>query len=279
MVINKDFNLKTLITFVHFNRINDSVYKDNLDFFLKVGLHESTNNHFNFVINSETGGSQIPIKQNVSIIKGYNKGYDFGAYKQSIDHADWESFDRFIFINDTARGPFIPNYVPESINWVDMFLKDINEKVKLVGPTWFNKKFNPWLQNVLGIPFGNNNHIQSWCFGLDKVALRLLIDYKKFDSSGKSKDLIVKDHEIGMSRILLDNNFSIKPFQLSRSINEEHDDINHNNSYFGTTLNPLEVMFYKVKGSGPKGILNNQKILENYTAWKTQDLDRLKEND
>ena len=265
--------MKTLITFVHFDRQEDTLYRDNLNFFLKFGLHASEHNHFNFIINSKTSGDQVPRQANVSVIKGHNKGHDFGGYKQSIDSVDWEDFDRFIFINDTARGPFAPNYVPTSINWVDMFLHDIDEKVKLVGPTWFNQKFHPWLQGSLGIPKGKNNHIQSWCFGLDKIALRLLIDHKKFDTVGKAKELIIKDHEIGVSRLLLDNDFMIKPFQMSRSSNQEHADINHNHLYFGTTLNPLEVMFYKTRGSG-SGSINNEAILNNYTTWKIQETER-----
>ncbi len=263
--------MKTLITFVHFDRKEDSLYRDNLNFFIKLGLTDSKNHQFNFVVNSEFGGDQVPIQPNISVIKGDNKGYDFGGYKQSLESVNLEEFDRFIFLNDTARGPFIPNYVPTSINWVDMFLKDIDEKVKLVGPTWFNKKFNHWLQNRLNIPSGSNDHIQSWCFGLDKIALRLLIDHKKFDSTGKTKKLIIKDHEIGISRLLLENNFHLKPFQLSRSTNEDHGDINREGEYFGTTVNPLEVMFYKTKGSGSAGKLNNQEILNNYTKWKIQE--------
>jgi len=265
--------LKTLITFIHFDRPRDCIYRENLDFFLKLGLTDCKNHHFNFVINSETGGGQIPTKSNVSVIKGHNQGYDFGGYKQSIDSVDWESFDRFIFINDTCRGPFIPNYVPKSINWVDMFLNDIDEKVKLVGPTWFNKKFNPWLQNRLGIPKGENTHIQSWCFGLDKIALNLLINNENFNSLHKNKEQIIKDNEIGMSRTLLKHNFKVKPFQLSRSSSEDHGDINYNGGYFGTTLNPLDTMFYKTKGSG-KGAVNNQEILNNYTKWKIQETEK-----
>ena len=265
--------MKTLITFVHFNRKEDHLYGDNLDFFLKVGLLASTDYHFNFVINSETGGERIPIHPNVSVIKGHNKGYDFGAYKQSIDSTNWKSFDRFIFINDTCRGPFIPNYVPKSINWVDMFLKDINDKVKLVGPTWFTKRFDSWLNGSLGAPEGENTHIQSWCFGLDKIALNILINNKIFNSLYKDKEQIIKDHELGMSRTLLKHNFKVKPFQLSRSSSEDHGDINHNGAYFGTTLNPLESMFYKTKGSN-KGAVNNQEILNNYTKWKIQETEK-----
>ena len=89
--------MKTLITFVHFDRQEDSLYSNNFNFFLKFGLHASAYNHFNFIINSETGGEQIPSQANVSVIKGHNQGHDFGGYKQSIDSVDWEDFDRFIF--------------------------------------------------------------------------------------------------------------------------------------------------------------------------------------
>lgn len=238
-----------------------------------MGLNDSKDNHFNFVINSPTGGEQIPIQENISVIKGHNKGYDFGAYKQSLESVDLRKFDRFIFINDTARGPFIPNYVPTSLSWVDMFLKDIDEKVKLVGPTYFNQNYHRFLQVRLGLPEGRNKHIQAWCFGIDKTALDILLAHKKFDSVGKGKCNIIKEHEIGISQRILDHHFDIKPFLLSRCSGEEHGDVNHDGGYFETTLNPLEVMFFKTVGSGT-GRRTNRKILNNYTRWKIQEKEK-----
>ena len=60
--------MKTLITYVHFEN-NESVV--NLQYFLKIGLTNSTDHHFNFVINSPSGGEKIPVKNNISIINDF----------------------------------------------------------------------------------------------------------------------------------------------------------------------------------------------------------------
>ena len=257
---------KTLITFVHFKRSDDSIYEENLYFFIELGLIDSSEYHFNFIINSEKGGEFIPKRKNISVIKGHNKGYDFGAYKQSLDSVNLQDFNRFIFMNDTCRGPFIPNYVPKSINWVEMFLHEMDDKVKLVGATWFNAEYDEFLQDVLKRPKGTNTHIQSWCFGMDKTALKILLKNKIFDTIGKDKWSLITEHEIKMSQILINSGYIVKPFQLSREI-EKHQDVNHNDAYFKINLNPLEVMFFKVKSSG-KGQLINPQVLKNYTKWK-----------
>ncbi len=242
---------KTLITFVHFE---NSFSKYNLDFFLNLGLTDSSDHQFNFVINSPTGGEQIPRQSNISIIKGHNKGYDFGGYKQSLQSVNLDKFDRFIFINDTCRGPFLPNYIPNSLSWVDLLNSCINDKVKLVGSTWNFHGLSPQL----------NLHIQSYCFATDFSGLQILLDKGIFDSIGKDKRQIIIKHELRMSKVLLKSGFKIKPLQLSQYNGEEHGDICFNEEYYGTTLNPLEVMFIKTNR------LQN-KIIENYTKWKIQE--------
>jgi lipopolysaccharide biosynthesis protein len=244
--------MKTLISFVHFNRGENSFSRLNLDFFIKFGLIDSPDYQFNFIINSETGGDHIPNKTNVSVIKGHNKGYDNGGWKQSFDFSGIDNFDYFICINDTCRGPFLPNYIPKSLTWVEMFLQDLNDEIKLVGPTW----------NHFGCGLKPNlTHIQSYCFGMDRETLKFFIKNEKFNAIGKPKIKVIKDHEIGMSTLLLNNGFQIKPFLLSRNSGQAHPCVSqYKGKYFGDTINPLEVMFFKTT-------IRNQTI-ENYTKWK-----------
>ena len=176
--------MKVLISFVHFHRSENSNSRLNLDFFIKFGLIDSPDYQFNFIINSETGGDHIPNKSNVSVIKGDNKGYDNGGWKQSFDFSGIDNFDYFICINDTCRGPFLPNYIPKSLTWVDMFLQDLNDKVKLVGPTWNIEE--DYLSRELKLN-SYNPHIQSYCFGTDRETLKFLINNGKFNSLGKIK--------------------------------------------------------------------------------------------
>lgn len=243
--------MKTLITFVHFENIQSKI---NLDFFLKLGLTNSPEHHFNFVINSLSGGEKIPVQDNISIIKGHNKGYDFGGYKQSLESVNLKEFDCFIFINDTCRGPFLPDYIP-SRTWVDMIRHLIQDQIKLVGATW----------NFQGIEQARTDslHIQSYFFATDLQGVNLLLDGSIFDTMHKGKLDIIKQHEIGMSRLFLKSGFKIKPLQLSQYNGDKNGDICYNQRYYGTTLNPLEVMFVKTNRL-------QTKIIDNYTKWKIQ---------
>jgi lipopolysaccharide biosynthesis protein len=242
--------MKTLITFVHFKNYRSKI---NLDFFIKLGLTNSPDHYFNFVINSSSGGEKIPAQDNISIIKGDNKGYDFGGCKQSLESVNLEEFDRFIFVNDTCRGPFLPDYIPSRI-WVDIIGNLIQDQIKLVGATW----------NFSGLEHREDNlHIQSYFFATDSQGINLLLNEGIFDSIGKNKDDVIKEHEIEMSRFLLKSGFKIKPLQLSQYNGDKNEDVCHNQGYHGTTLNPLEVMFVKTNRL-------QTKIIDNYTKWKIQ---------
>lgn len=256
--------MKTLITYVHYER---DFTKKNLDFFIKIGLTNSSDHQFNFVINSSTGGECIPRQSNVSVIKGHNEGYDFGGYKQSIQSVEFEKFERYIFINDTCRGPFLPSYIPDSLSWIDLLNSCIDNTTKLVGPSW----------NFSGKTPGVHLHIQSYCFVIDFIGLQTLLNKNIFDcniqSKSKSKDkhdmkdLVIINHELKMSETLIESGFKIRPLQLSQYNGEQHGDICYDEKYYGTTLNPLEIMFIKTNRI-------NNKILDNYTKWKIQETEK-----
>ena len=255
--------MKTLITFVYIER-DDEIIQDNLRFFLKHGVLGNDDYHYNFVINGHECSVDIPELDNVSIIKRDNVGYDFGAYGASLESVEVNDYDYFIFINDTVRGPLFPTYIPSKITWVDMFLSKLDDKVNLAGPTWYNtkKKLRRGRHKEL-MP-----HIQSMSFATDRECIGLLLKTDIFNSSAivklgrpAKKLQYVLAHEVEMTRCLVDAGYDIKPFQLSSGGTiDEHDDINYEGEYFGTTLNPLEVMFIKTNR-----IYDD--IVRNYTKW------------
>lgn len=245
-----------LVIYNHFRREGHPVYTANLDFFLKLGLCDSDKVDFVFVINNHKVDCVIPGQKNVRIISRDNIGYDFGAYKAGIEAVDIEDYDRFIFMNDTCRGPFLPSYIPKDIVWTDLFLSGIDNNVKMVGPTWYNS--NETKHPTYG--FHIKKHIQSFCFGMDRVALDILLSNDKFDSENKDRSDVILDHEIGCSQCLIDKGYLIKPLQLSQFSQTSHADIHFPDKYFGDTLNPLDVMFVKTNR------INNN-VVRNYTDW------------
>ena len=43
-----------------------------------------------------------------------NIGHDFGSWKDGLESIK-KTFDYYIFMNDTVRGPFFPRYIPKNI--------------------------------------------------------------------------------------------------------------------------------------------------------------------
>ncbi len=282
--------MKTLITYVYVER-NDPLIQENLIFFLKLGVLGNHDYHYNIVINGHCCSIEIPQLPNLSIIRRENTGRDFGAYAASISSLDLSTYDYFIFINDTCRGPFIPTYVPSRVTWVEMFLGKIDDKVKLTGPTWFrhemsyilgkesipsgfsslpldpsNEGIEEWFKFFYGEDYGDLSHIQTMAFGTDKLGLELARASGVFDlhNSEENKALIIKNHEVGLSKCILDNGYMIRPFQLSQFSKVFHEDIHKPGAYFGTTMNPFDVMFVKTNRI-------NDMVVRNYTQWLLQE--------
>ena len=53
--------------------------------------------------------------QSNQILKLYreNIGYDFSSWKIALESIDINNYDRFIFMNDTVCGPYIPDIFQE----------------------------------------------------------------------------------------------------------------------------------------------------------------------
>ena len=267
---------KTLVIYTTTN-INE-----NLLFFLNHGYIENSDNvDFYICFNNDDALDILQWQQNITnnnlhnlyLLKRPNLGYDFGAwidviYSVKNEKQLWESYDYFIILNSTCMGPFLPVY--ENRSWVDIFTGMINDKVKLVGPTI----------NV----YQNKPHVQSYCLCFDKelfmklkdlnfiIPDHLFKDKKVYDNCYVKEDF-VEHFEVGMSLNTMKLGYNIKCLlkgyetinynYIFHNFNEEKEtnlpygrvsyDVNGcvgwdpcaNNRYFGITMHPYEVMFYK----------------------------------
>ena len=107
-------------------------YKKNLNFFLSNGGILDYVDYY-IVINGNYT-IEIPKYDNVKVIERENIGYDFGAWGHILNNYINNSYDYYIFINSSVRGPYIPK---NSINnWLDKFMELFNNKdTKMVGST------------------------------------------------------------------------------------------------------------------------------------------------
>ena len=234
-------------------------YKQNLTYFLNNGgLLEHVD--YYFVINGDSSVI-FPEKNNIKIIKRENIGFDFGAWSHVLNNHIDKLYDYYIFINSSVIGPYLNE---NNKNWLDKFMELFNKPdVKMVGSTIniFESihLFDSNLSDIYnhGPPY---THIQTMFFILDNDAIKYLetkhvFDENKFNSITDIRKLIT-ENEIALSQLILKNNWNINCIvpkyrdldyrTLNHNINTSgSSDVVYPNSFFGRSLLPEEVVFYK----------------------------------
>jgi hypothetical protein len=236
-------------------------YKQNLLYFLNNGILDYVD--YIIIINGHHT-VDIPEKKNIKIIYRENKGYDFGAWSHALSQIK-QNYDYYIFINSSVIGPFTPlqskPFIPLQNNqyhnqikqdWLQMFLELFNNNnVKLVGTTI----------NMLYRDDTMLSHVQSMFFILNQSGLNFLQSNNFFNeeeiNNYNNINQVIDYKEIQMSQLILKNNWNINCIVphyrnqdyriLKKNINEPSHitDVLYKNSFFGRTLTPEEVIFYK----------------------------------
>lgn len=227
--------MKYLIIYSYFETNNS---KFNLNYFIKNALSNNVNVYFIFLINSIDYSINFPNYNNIKIIKRNNFGLDFGAWSDGLKEVNINNYDKFIFINDTVIGPFLPRY--NKNDWYVLFCNLLDSKIKLSGLTINYKPFND---------IKLSKHVQSMMFCTDKIGLDILIKKKIFFDNKyhllNKTDFII-NYEIRMSKEILESGYEITALSLSENKKYEITDVWYFlNTYFKININPLETIFYK----------------------------------
>lgn len=239
--------MKTLILYVFHEDCN------NLDIFIKRGLINSPDKRFIFICNNIAPDLKkwdfLHNHTNVHLFIRHNIGHDFQGWNEAlflpisslerkIIHSESQStflseceprvhtnFDRFIFINSTVTGPYLPTYVES--NWVDCFASKLSDEVKMVGISvnFLLGQYNQYISDIIKINYGfdshNHAHIQSMIYGLDREGIDILLRYGLF-KEGKvfpeNKWDLICSSEIGMSSILRHEKKSLYSYLMEQGL-------------------------------------------------------------
>jgi hypothetical protein len=260
---------KYVCMYAYYEKNND--YKENFKYFLdNVVLKKNIINNnnididFYIIINGNCTVTLPNESQNIKIIRRENLGFDFGAWSHCIKKYLNKSYDYYIFLNTSVKGPY-----PENIDWLNKFLdlfKSGPGNIKLVG-TSINILENP--NNLCDISNkykekykydGPYTHVQSMFFILDNEGFNILNDEKFFDDEeelNKSKDIlyIIINKEIRLSQILLKKGYNINSIlskykdidytKITKNFNPSSEDPYYKNAYFGDTITKKEAIFFK----------------------------------
>jgi hypothetical protein len=240
--------MKSVIIYVYHK---SDVSNYNLRFFVKTELTYKENIDYIIVINGFDYDNtiQFPEIDNLKIIKRENIGFDFGGYNAALEYIDENENNKygyFFFINSSVIGPILPHYFTQ-IHWSEIFIHKINNKVKLVGTT------------IVCLPSydagGYGPKVEGFFFMVDHLGLSLLRQQKTIFMNHNDKHSAIVNGEYGLSKCILDNGYTIdcmiRKYQGINWRNKNNYDLNEHlhpsrkNSFYGNSLNPYELIFYK----------------------------------
>ncbi|EGX44276.1 hypothetical protein AOL_s00193g188 [Orbilia oligospora ATCC 24927] len=251
---------RPLITYVYFETENA---RKNALFFIRHGLHFEAD--FIFIINGESDiVDQIPVLSNIKIIRRKNTCFDLGAHAEVLtdnNNALINSYRRFILLNASIRGPFMPTWSREC--WSDAYLAKVTEKNKLVGMTM-----------NCNIDKGRMKVLNSMIYATDRIGLNLILPvishcFKNFGSAVQAENRAARE--------VLNQGYDVEALMTAASSLPDyarqctHGTVLRPNSYFGINLHPYETIFQKAnRDIAPKmlDLMTKWHDQSNYSSWE-----------
>ena len=267
----------TAVIYVYSPQDNSSL--SNLEFFVRHGIsgHErrgdgSETRFFIILQGVKELSSLPPLPRWATYIPHENICYDWGTWGWFLFHSgliNHNQFRYFVFINSSVRGPFLPSFIKRS--WLDVFISLMSPVVKLAGPTINCESSGQAIGSFI-----QNPHVQSYAMVTDHVGLSTLFSAGVFTCRNDRWRTIYYS-ELSSSRSILDAGFSIDTFMLRYRGIDWHDKsywqcnggVSPLNEYSldGTTVNPLDVMYVKVKDLLIGNDISSALLAVKYDQW------------
>lgn len=265
--------------------------RDNLRYFLRHGLHAAADFVFilNGVDNATAAELQIPEgAANIRTVVRPNTCFDLGAYGEVLTSREqqtgvgwgpgkvdlWRRYKRFIMLNASVRGPFLPHW-GQGACWSDLFVQRVTVDTKLVGLTancWphFHVQADVWATDFVGMqllmhppPPGPNSTVDDFADRNAPVGLASC-----YPDVGQAVHA-----ELGATRVMLDAGWKVdlmmSAFHGIANYSawcdpQEHGDLLWQNKYFGINAHPYETLFVKTNRD------IDPLMIERLTEWHWQ---------
>ena len=173
------------------------LYNDRVKYFIDNCIFNDENVDFIIISNDKKNVLNLP--SHVKTMYRDNIGFDFGGWSEALlTNNLYEKYDKFIFVNSSVIGPFLPSYYKDK--WTDVYINGLQDDIKLFGST-INTCKNPL----------HASHVQSYIFSMDKNTLVYLIKCEIFSVTNYAKtfDDAIMNKEILMSKKIIENNWNI----------------------------------------------------------------------
>ncbi|GAB4815440.1 hypothetical protein N2152v2_002486 [Parachlorella kessleri] len=266
---------RTLVVYVFADV--DPAYRENLQYFLQVGVVEDPRVDYVLILQQDTEDEPhmaTPAVKNLQVVRHKNECFDLGTLGWFFNSGlkDTSPYKYFVFLNASVRGPFLPAYWPKGALWTEAFTGKLTDTVKLVGTTI----------NCGGIVVDGlsraNPHVQTFAMATDAVGLAVIRADPRALGCYDSKWRTILWGELGISDAILRAGYGLDSLMLryqgvdwrrpenwgcNAGMNPFID-----GAYDGISLSPLEQMFVKVKWVEVRHELTAAATAVAYSRWK-----------
>lgn len=246
--------MRTAVVY-HYFELNET-YKDNFIFFLECGV-DATADYFIYISGHHT--VDLPTHENVNYFYIKNENNDLGSIIEFSKLRVSYTFDAYVFVNCSVRGPFFPTYYTQA--WHKAFTSRLDNNIAMVGssinllPESFPSSIKFSRNEGYKAPF---IHVQTYAYAISKEAFEILRSRSFFDISGPlPKDEIIQRYEIAISQEILREGFALSSLlQTQNCFTDDNRNVNYQttalsgdpafrSAFYGRSISPFENIFIK----------------------------------
>ena len=241
-----------------------------LKFFIKHGLHDQAD--FVFIFNGATDAETLlPGGQdNIRIVKKANLCFDLGTHAAVLseeingEKALKDKYKRFILMNASIRGPFIPHW--STACWSEAYLGRLNEKVKVSGTkhaVYTETSIPQLVGSTINCHSGIDQHVQSMIWALDSYDLAAILEPEEIGECFVNLESAM-DAEIRTTRHVRSKGYEVdvmlQVYQTQKDYKfadcQDNVDYLFNNNYYGFNVHPFETLFVKTHRGVDSNMIN-----------------------
>eukprot|EP00775_Hariotina_reticulata_P012780 gene12780-12909_t len=262
----------------------DPEFLHNLEYFVQEAVEGDTLADHIIIVQEGPTLKRVPLPElppHARYVSHHNECYDWGTYGWLLLRSglvNMEQYRYFFFINSSVRGPYLPAYAKGHVHWMSAFTSKLTDTVKLVGST-ISCEGSPLHGHQRG-RWRRNPHVQSYAVATDAVGLHLLIGDQHVFACHKDRWDTIYYSELGSSKCILDAGYNIDSLMLRYQGVDWRDRDNWDcnakltpTSEFGcdgVSVDPLEVMFVKLKSYMITSEISFSKKALKYQHWQQQ---------
>ncbi|KAK9817964.1 hypothetical protein WJX72_005006 [[Myrmecia] bisecta] len=255
----------------------DPEYHDNLRYFIREGMQEDDGCDYYIVLQRGEGLIEIGelplLPTNAQTINHPNECFDLGTVGWLLDDqiVDVSKYKFFIWLNSSVRGPFLPAYMKGVMHWTQAFTNKLTDVVKLVGAT---------INCGGAYEMPATPHVQTYVVATDRTGLMVLRNKRTVLNCWSNIGETVMHSELGASKAIIEAGYNLDCLMLRyqgldwRDSRASACNANFNpvqqSFYDGINVDPLEVLFIKVKDSMKAAGWGHVAQAVKYDEWEQQ---------